>query len=100
MHTRPLKVLSYNIHKGFSVGNRRFVLERIRQAIRTVHADVVFLQEVLGQHEKHRIHVQGWPSQTQFEFLADQVWPHHAYGKNATYTAGHGFAKVINFLLN
>ena len=31
------------------VGNRAFVLRRIRDAIHSVHADLVFLQEVLGQ---------------------------------------------------
>lgn len=30
-----------------------------------------------------------WPLQSQFEFLADELWPHYAYGKNAVYSAGH-----------
>lgn len=84
-----LKVLSYNIHKGFDMGNRRFVLERIRSAIQEVHADLVFLQEVVGAHTIHRRRVPSWPEKTQFEFLADSVWPFFAYGKNAVYKAGH-----------
>lgn len=86
---RTVGVLSYNIHKGFTSGNRRFVLEQIRQAIREVHADVVMLQEVLGEHEKHRRRLKNWPLQSQFEFLADDLWPHYAYGRNAIYTEGH-----------
>lgn len=86
---KHLRVLTYNIHKGFSMGNRRFVLGRIREAIRRVHADLVFLQEVLGEHEEHRRSVKDWPESSQFEFLADEIWPHYAYGKNAVYTAGH-----------
>jgi len=86
---RQLRVLSYNIHKGFSAANRRFVLARIKEAIRTVHADVVFLQEVLGEHADHADSVAGWPDETQFEYLADSVWRHYAYGKNAVYDAGH-----------
>ncbi len=86
---RTLGVLSYNIHKGFTSGNRRFVLEQIRHAIREVHADLVLLQEVLGEHEGHRKRVRAWPLQSQFEFLADELWPHYAYGRNAIYTAGH-----------
>lgn len=86
---RKLRVLSYNIHKGFSAGNRRFVLARIKEAIRSVHADVVFLQEVLGEHADHAEKVAGWPSESQFEYLADSVWHHYAYGKNAVYTSGH-----------
>ncbi len=26
---------------------------------------------------------------SQFAFLADEIWPHFAYGKNAIYSAGH-----------
>jgi len=36
-----LKVLTYNIHKGFSATNRRFVLHGIKDALRKVDADVV-----------------------------------------------------------
>jgi endonuclease/exonuclease/phosphatase family metal-dependent hydrolase len=84
-----LRVLSYNIHKGFTMGNRGFVLRSIRDAIRDIHADLVFLQEVLGQHEEHEKKIVDWPTQPQFEFLADELWPHFAYGKNAVYTSGH-----------
>jgi len=84
-----LKILSYNIHKGFSVGNTRFVLSEIREAIQDVHADMVFLQEVLGEHSGHKRRIRSFPDESQFEFLADRLWPHHAYGKNAIYSAGH-----------
>jgi endonuclease/exonuclease/phosphatase family metal-dependent hydrolase len=50
---RALRVLSYNIHKGLGFGNRSFVLPAIREALLTCQADVVFLQEVVGQHDKH-----------------------------------------------
>lgn len=87
MATKPLKVLSYNIHKGFAL-SQKFVLAGIRERIRTSHADIVFLQEVLGDHEEHRKKIKEWPG-PQLEFLADKMWPHFAYGKNAVYTAGH-----------
>ena len=83
-----LHVLSYNIHKGFSL-NRKFVLARIREAIREVGADLVFLQEVIGEHKGHEKRVKDWPVAPQLEFLADSVWTHHAYGKNAVYSDGH-----------
>lgn len=86
---RKLKVLSYNIHKGFTVGNAAFVLGHIREAIRIIHPDIVFLQEVLGNHDKHRTRFNDWPAASQFEYLADEVWPHFAYGKNAVYQHGH-----------
>lgn len=84
-----LRVLSYNIHKGFSMGNRNFVLSRIREAIESVHADLVFLQEVLGKHSGHEKKFNDWPILPQFEYLAGELWPHYAYGKNAVYTSGH-----------
>lgn len=83
-----LHVLSYNIHKGFSQ-SRKFVLARIKEAIREVGADLVFLQEVVGEHAGHRRRLKDWPVATQLEFLADSIWDHHAYGKNAVYSEGH-----------
>lgn len=91
-----MKVLSYNIHKGFSVGNSKFVLEKIRSAIRTTGAELVFLQEVLGEHDTHRQTVRDWPAEPQFEYLADEIWPHFAYGKNAVYTEGHHGNAVLS----
>lgn len=78
-----LSVLTYNIHKGFSSDNRNFVLHRMREQLREADVDLVFLQEVQGAHHGHATSISDWPEATQFEFLADQVWPHYAYGKNA-----------------
>lgn len=89
MKAKRLKLLSYNIHKGFTASNRNFVLGKIKESIRLVHADIVFLQEVLGHHESSKSRIQDWPTPVQFEYLADQIWHHHAYGQNAVYTSGH-----------
>jgi endonuclease/exonuclease/phosphatase family metal-dependent hydrolase len=86
---KTLRVLSYNIHKGFSLGNRNYVLDMIRESIQQYHADLVLLQEVVGEHEKHFNQVSNLPSASQFEFLADGAWSHYAYGKNAIYDEGH-----------
>lgn len=90
-----LKILSYNIHKGFSF-DRRFVLESIREAIQTSGADLVFLQEVQGEHLKKAKKVKDWPMESQLEYLADNIWPHFAYGKNAVYTEGHHGNAIIS----
>jgi endonuclease/exonuclease/phosphatase family metal-dependent hydrolase len=84
-----LRVLSYNIHKGFSAANREFVLAGIKRSIQETGADLVLLQEVLGHHERHASRVADWPTQSQFEYLADSTWSHFAYGKNAVYDEGH-----------
>lgn len=85
----PLRVVSYNIHKGFNSSNRRFILARIRDAIREVHPELVLLQEVQGEHRGHAQRVREWPDQPQFDYLAHELWPHVAYGRNAIYGAGH-----------
>lgn len=83
------KVLSYNIHKGFATANLKYTLDRIKESIQVTQADLVCLQEVIGQHEVHSKKIKNWPTESQFEFLADQVWSHYAYGKNAVYSEGH-----------
>ena len=86
---QQLKVLSYNIHKGFNAKNSSFVLKEIRQAIRHTACDLVFLQEVLGEHKGHARKQTNWINGTQFEYLADTIWSHFAYGRNAIYQQGH-----------
>ena len=43
-----INVLTYNIHKGYCSGNRRFVLKAMRDRIAETGADIVFLQEIHG----------------------------------------------------
>lgn len=85
----PIKILTYNIHKGFSYNKTRFVLHQIREMLLHVDADIIFLQEIHGMHSKHEQRIQDWPKESQFEFLAEEIWPHYAYGKNAIYKMGH-----------
>ncbi|HEY9237871.1 MAG TPA: endonuclease/exonuclease/phosphatase family protein [Burkholderiaceae bacterium] len=84
-----LRVLTVNTHKGFAILNRRFVLHELRDAVRVVGADVVFLQEVHGTHSGHSARIGRWPNVPQYEFLADEIWPEFAYGRNAVYPHGH-----------
>lgn len=84
-----LKVLTVNMHKGFTALNRRFILPELRDAVRSTSADLVFLQEVLGEHEKHASRYEDWPKTSQYEFLADSMWSDFAYGQNAVYPDGH-----------
>jgi len=77
----PIKILSYNIHKGFTALNRALVLDNIKTQIHETQSDIVFLQEVIGRHDSH--------ATPQFEYLADTAWPHYTYGQNAIYEEGH-----------
>ncbi len=84
-----LQIATYNIHKGFSFFKRRMVIHELRDHLRSLNADLVFLQEVQGDHKRHAGRFNNWPAQPQFEFLADATWTDFAYGKNAVYDAGH-----------
>ena len=97
-----LKILSYNIHKGFSIFNRNFTLPKIRNFLIDLQPDVVFLQEVVGENSKHQDRIPEWPRVPQSDFLGDKHWPHSVYGKNAVFQEGahnrhHGNAILSKF---
>jgi endonuclease/exonuclease/phosphatase family metal-dependent hydrolase len=77
-----LTVMTVNIHKGFTTFNRKFILPELRDAVRKVGADIVFLQEVMGTNGTH------WDA-PHYEFMADEIWPQYAYGRNMVYPKGH-----------
>jgi endonuclease/exonuclease/phosphatase family metal-dependent hydrolase len=93
-----LKLLTLNTHKGFTSFNRRFVLHELREAVRSVAADIVLLQEVIGSHRRHALRHADWPAQPQHQFLADSTWDSFAYGGNAIYADGdHGNAILSRY---
>lgn len=93
-----LHVLTVNTHKGFTLFNRRFILPELREAVRAVSADLVFLQEVLGTHQRHARRHANWPDAPQYEFLAESMWSDFAYGRNAVYPHGdHGNAVLSKY---
>jgi endonuclease/exonuclease/phosphatase family metal-dependent hydrolase len=83
-----MRVLTYNIHKGFSALPGRFTLARMRQHLHALDPDLMLLQEVQGSHARKARRVKGW-AEAQGEFLADTRWPHVVYGRNAVYDHGH-----------
>ena len=87
--TQKLHVITHNIHKGFSHFNDRLMIHELRERLRQLHPDVVFLQEVQGHHSRHASKLHNWPSKPQHEFLAEDYWSDMAYGHNAVYKAGH-----------
>ncbi len=82
-------VATYNIHKGFSHLTRRMVIHELRDKLRGLSADILFLQEVQGVHRRHAGRYRDWPLKPQHEFIADEVWHEVAYGRNATTRHGH-----------
>ncbi|HTI46328.1 MAG TPA: endonuclease/exonuclease/phosphatase family protein [Casimicrobiaceae bacterium] len=93
-------VATYNIHKGFSQVGRRMLIHELRERLHGLAVDVLFLQEVLGVHERHAVRYREWPGRPQHEFIADTVWREVAYGKNAEYRHGHhGNALLSRFAM-
>lgn len=84
-----LSIATYNIHKGFSHFNRRLVVHELRDRLRKLDADIVFLQETQGEHTAHVRRYPNYPGVAQHEFIAEEFWPHSAYGKNSVYQSGH-----------
>lgn len=81
-----LKILSYNIHKGFDWANNTYNLVEMKRLIQGADADLILLQEVSGQNDEHK---KKGLVDSQFEFLADSLWTHFAYARNAVYDHGH-----------
>jgi len=86
---RTLSIASYNIHKGLAPFNRRLTLPHLRERLRSLAADIVFLQEVVGRNDRHAERHDAWPELPQHQFLAEGMWPGSAYGMTAVYDHGH-----------
>jgi endonuclease/exonuclease/phosphatase family metal-dependent hydrolase len=90
-----IRVATYNIHKGVSSLRSLPRVLALKKAIAQFKADIVFLQEVQGRHDRfqsryghqergHRL----WPEAAQHEYFAGESH-HSAYGMNAVYDHGH-----------
>ena len=88
MENPPISVVTYNIHKGFSQFNRRMMMHELRQQLRALSPDIVFLQEVQGRNRRHAKQIDDWPQKPQHSFLAEDVWQ-SAYGHNVVNGLGH-----------
>jgi endonuclease/exonuclease/phosphatase family metal-dependent hydrolase len=95
-----LTVATYNIHKGtLGVGPaKQLRIHALREAIKELDADLLFLQEVQHEHEAHAEQFSQWPTLPQHEFLAAPFGYHSAYETNARTRHGeHGNALLSRF---
>ncbi len=101
-----IRVATYNIHKGVSSLRSTPRVVALKKAIGAFEADVVFLQEVQGRHDRYQARYgekvrsphHHWPEKSQHEFFAGEVLLHSAYGMNAVYDHGHhGNALLSSF---
>ncbi len=91
MDQQIIKFVTLNIQKGWSLGKRKKTLAQIKNCIGDLEATLVCLQEVVGISPELE-------KQSQFEFLADGIWSHYAYGKNAVYSSGHHGNAILSKL--
>ncbi len=84
-----LRIISYNIHKGFTMGNRSLITKPMRNAIHDKEPDLVFLQEVVGQNDLHKIRHVDWHDGAQHEYFKSDDLLHGSYGQNSNYPEGH-----------
>ena len=75
-----LKILTYNIHKGFNWRNSKLTIKKIKEAISQVDVDIVFLQEIVGENKLMSKKHDEWID-AQHEYLADSLWTDFAYAK-------------------
>jgi endonuclease/exonuclease/phosphatase family metal-dependent hydrolase len=98
MGNLQLHVVTYNIHKGFSQFHQHMVVHELRDQLRALGSDIVFLQEVQGLHKRHAKKFDNWPEEPQYDFLAEDFWQSTAYGSNVVYGHGHhGNAVLARF---
>ncbi|WP_026354540.1 endonuclease/exonuclease/phosphatase family protein [Massilia niastensis] len=90
-----IRVATYNIHKGVSSLRSTPRVIALKKAIAEFSADIVFLQEVQGRHDRYQARFgkedrghRHWPETAQYDYFAGESH-HTAYGMNAVYDHGH-----------
>jgi endonuclease/exonuclease/phosphatase family metal-dependent hydrolase len=95
-----LRIITFNIHKGVSAHSRKHILPEIKHLLHKLDADIIFLQEVQGEHRKHSEKFADWPEASPLAFLAEDAWPHHFYAPCRTHKHGdHGNALLSKYPL-
>lgn len=85
---KPLRIATYNIHKGVSAWALRNRIHDLRIGLASLEADLIFLQEVQELNSRNQRRFADWPAETQTQFLACDDY-HCVYGGNAYYDHGH-----------
>jgi endonuclease/exonuclease/phosphatase family metal-dependent hydrolase len=84
-----MRVVTYNIHKGLRAGGRSLAADPMKSAVHALAPDLLFLQEVVGEHTRFKRRFPNWPEEPQHDFFRSDALKHFAYGKNMVYPHGH-----------
>lgn len=95
---KHITVATYNMHKGMSALNQQVQLTQMTEALRRLAADVLFLQEVQGEHRQRAAKHPNFPSSPHYQVLADALTYHQSYGKNAVYPQRHHGNAILSHL--
>ncbi|MDO4694804.1 MAG: endonuclease/exonuclease/phosphatase family protein [Eikenella sp.] len=94
----PVTVTTYNIHKGMSPLNRKLLLPQMADALQSIAPDVLFLQEVQGEHRKRLLTVPDFPAEPHDELLGRLLSYHRSYGRNAVFKDRHHGNAILSRL--
>ncbi len=97
-----IRVASYNIHKGvyrpLGQWREQLSIHAMREKLHQLDADLIFLQEVQGQHLGQAARYSNWPTQPHYEYLAQDTELHVVYGENRVHSRGdHGNVLMSRF---
>jgi endonuclease/exonuclease/phosphatase family metal-dependent hydrolase len=92
----PLRIVTFNMHKGMSPLNRHVRLDDIARALAAESPDLVFLQEVQGRNLRRALQHADWSPLPQHHFLARRLEFGVVYGLNASYEHGHHGNAVLS----
>jgi endonuclease/exonuclease/phosphatase family metal-dependent hydrolase len=96
---QPLRVATYNIHKGVQgIGPaRRLEIHNLARAVEMLDADIICLQEVRAANRREARRFAAWPDQPQAQFLAPEGYQ-AVYCSNAVTQHGeHGNALLTRW---
>jgi len=98
MPPRPITITSYNMHKGMSALNRKVQVDSMAEELRGIGSDVLFLQEVQGQHLTRSSRLPDFPEKPHYDILGDRLSYNRSYGKNAVYPQRHHGNAILSRL--
>ncbi|MCP1659572.1 endonuclease/exonuclease/phosphatase family protein [Neisseria perflava] len=98
MSPRPVTVTSYNMHKGMSALNRKVQLDSMADELKSLHSDVLFLQEVQGQNLIRSNKRADFPDSPHYDVVGDRLAFNRSYGKNAVYPEKHHGNAILSHL--
>ncbi|MDO4641175.1 MAG: endonuclease/exonuclease/phosphatase family protein [Neisseria sp.] len=94
----PISIATYNMHKGMSPLNRFVYVDNMAEAIKSLRADILFLQEVQGENLQRQFKLPEFPDQPHYDILGQRLAYHSSYGKNAVYKEKHHGNAILSHL--